>query len=224
MNTVHLTNIPFSYYSSTGKVVMALATLIAFFLLILSPGIPQALLSLFGLLTFFIVTHFLIEKSKVSFTLTATHFQQHMFKGGWVVKWSNISQVGICTYEKEGWHQPIPWIGIKLKDYEPYLDNICPRISTQLLLEQRSLLYLGMKQSGKENTAFEDVVLDSKHFVTPSGFKYKGLQAMLANRMAYQRENFGYDIFISTSDLDRSGDEFVGLVRRYLAAADKESV
>ncbi|MBD1558332.1 DUF2982 domain-containing protein [Vibrio sp. S9_S30] len=223
MNTVHLTNIAFSYSSPTGKIVMASATLIAFFLLILSPSIQQAFLSLFGLITFFAVTHFLIEKSKVSFTLTATHFQQHMFKGGWVVKWTNISQIGICTYEKDGWHQPIPWIGIKLKEYEPYLDNICPRISTQLLLEQRSLLYLGMKQSGKENTPFEDIVLDSKHFVTQRGYIYKGLQAILANRMTYQRENFGYDIFISTSDLDRSEEEFVGLVRRYLAAADNEN-
>ncbi|KJY80897.1 DUF2982 domain-containing protein [Vibrio nigripulchritudo] len=224
MNTIHMTNIPFSYQSPTGRLVMGLACLIAFFLLILSPGIQQALLSLFGLIAFFVVTHFLIEKSKVSFTLTATHFQQHMFKGGWVVRWNNISHIGVCTYSQEGWHQPIPWIGIKLKDYEPYLDNICPRISTQILLEQRSLLYLGLKQMDNKNIPFEDIVLDSKPYESSNGEQYTGLQAMLANRMAYQRENFGYDIFISTSDLDRSGDEFVGLARRFLAAADKEDL
>ncbi len=222
MNTIHLTNIPSSYASFARKVVMALATLIAFFLLVLFPGIKQALFLLFGLTTLLVITHFIIEKSKVSFTLTATHFQQHMFKGGWVVKWNNISEIGICSYEKDGWHQPIPWIGIKLKDYAPYLNNICPRISTQILLEQRSLLYLGVKQSKDKTITFEDVVFDSKHFVTKSGLKFNGLQAMLANRMAYQRKNFGYDIFISTTDLDRSGEEFVGLARRYLASADEE--
>ncbi len=222
MNTIHLTNIPSSYASFARKVVMALATLIAFFLLVLFPGIKQALFLLFGLTTLLVITHFIIEKSKVSFTLTATHFQQHMFKGGWVVKWNNISEIGICSYEKDGWHQPIPWIGIKLKDYAPYLNNICPRISTQILLEQRSLLYLGVKQSKDKTITFEDVVFDSKHFVTKNGLKFNGLQAMLANRMAYQRKSFGYDIFISTTDLDRSGEEFVGLARRYLASADEE--
>ncbi|GHW06799.1 hypothetical protein VCSRO149_0608 [Vibrio cholerae] len=47
---------------------------------------------------------------------------------------------------------------------------------------------------------------------------------MLANRMQYQRDFFGYDIFISEQDLDRSAEEFVGLARRYLAAAEPEDL
>ena len=45
---------------------------------------------------------------------------------------------------------------------------------------------------------------------------------MLANRMRYQRGYHGYDIFISTNDLKMTGEEFVGLARRYLAAAERE--
>jgi hypothetical protein len=45
---------------------------------------------------------------------------------------------------------------------------------------------------------------------------------MLANRMSYQRGFFDYDIFISTSDLDRDEESFVGLTRRYLAAAESD--
>lgn len=56
------------------------------------------------------------------------------------------------------------------------------------------------------------------------GKQYTGLQAMLANRMQYQRDFFGYDIFISEQDLDRSAEEFVGLARRYLAAAEPEDL
>ena len=52
---------------------------------------------------------------------------------------------------------------------------------------------------------------------------YSGLQAMLANRMKYQRGFHGYDIFISTHDLNISGEEFIGLARRYLAAAERLS-
>ena len=197
-------------------------------------------------------------RSRVMFTLTPTHFQQHFYKGGWVLKWSNIEKIGLCTYEQDGWHQPLPWVGIKMTDYSPYLDSICPKITCELLLSQRALLYLGAKQAGKESN-FEDMVLDSSHYharciesscVELSKYKesentdevnfsdgqaqtspgssldsksrepntqnaviknYSGLQAMLANRMKYQRGFHGYDIFISTQDLNMSGEEFIGL-------------
>lgn len=69
---------------------------------------------------------------------------------------------------------------------------------------------------------FEDIVLDSEAYVTNEGKEYRGLLAMLANRMRYQREFYGFDVFVAEADLDRSADEFVGLTRRYLAAADRE--
>lgn len=140
-----------------------------------------------------------------------------------MVKWNNISQIGVCSYEREGWHQPLPWVGIRLKHYAPYLNSICPRLSTQLLLSQRALLYLGAQQKARHHQ-FEDLVLDSTPYVDAEGKQYTGLQAMLANRMQYQRDFFGYDIFISEQDLDRSAEEFVGLARRYLAAAEPEDL
>lgn len=163
----------------------------------------------------------MIKKSQVTFTLTASHFQQHLFKGGWVVRWRNIESIGICSYQQDGWHQPLPWIGIRLKHYSPYLDAICPRIATEILLSQRALLYLGARQNHCEER-FEDMVLDPQPYTSKAGKQYDGLQAMLANRMKYQREFYGYDVFISASDLDREADEFVGLTRRYLAAAEPE--
>lgn len=167
------------------------------------------------------IAYWLMLKGQVAYTLTATHLQQHFYQGGWVVKWNNISQIGVCSYEREGWHQPLPWVGIRLKHYAPYLNSICPRLSTQLLLSQRALLYLGAQQKARHHQ-FEDLVLDSTPYVDAEGKQYTGLQAMLANRMQYQRDFFGYDIFISEQDLDRSAEEFVGLARRYLAAAEPE--
>lgn len=76
------------------------------------------------------IAYWLMLKGQVAYTLTATHFQQHFYQGGWVVKWNNISQIGVCSYEREGWHQPLPWVGIRLKHYAPYLNSICPRLST----------------------------------------------------------------------------------------------
>ncbi|WP_140151439.1 DUF2982 domain-containing protein, partial [Vibrio parahaemolyticus] len=195
--------------------------LITLFLVVISPGWKQAMLSviLMAIIVGFAVL--MIKKSQVTFTLTASHFQQHLFKGGWVVRWRNIESIGICSYQQDGWHQPLPWIGIRLKHYSPYLDAICPRIATEILLSQRALLYLGARQNHCEEK-FEDMVLDPQPYTSKAGKQYDGLQAMLANRMKYQRKFYGYDVFISASDLDREADEFVGLTRRYLAAAEPE--
>ncbi|HHG3077598.1 TPA: DUF2982 domain-containing protein [Vibrio parahaemolyticus] len=221
METLHLTNSHFKSDSPINRLILLLVVLITLFLVVISPGWKQAMLSvtLMAIIVGFAVL--MIKKSQVTFTLTASHFQQHLFKGGWVVRWRNIESIGICSYQQDGWHQPLPWIGIRLKHYSPYLDAICPRIATEILLSQRALLYLGARQNHCEEK-FEDMVLDPQPYTSKAGKQYDGLQAMLANRMKYQRKFYGYDVFISASDLDREADEFVGLTRRYLAAAEPE--
>ncbi|EHH1261756.1 DUF2982 domain-containing protein [Vibrio parahaemolyticus] len=221
METLHLTNSHFKSDSPINRLTLLLVALITLFLVVISPGWKQAMLSviLMAIIVGFAVL--MIKKSQVTFTLTASHFQQHLFKGGWVVRWRNIESIGICSYQQDGWHQPLPWIGIRLKHYSPYLDAICPRIATEILLSQRALLYLGARQNHCEEK-FEDMVLDPQPYTSKAGKQYDGLQAMLANRMKYQRKFYGYDVFISASDLDREADEFVGLTRRYLAAAEPE--
>ncbi|CAH0539597.1 DUF2982 domain-containing protein [Vibrio marisflavi] len=222
LDTLHLTNHHFHVGSSTSKLIMGASALAAFTLILMSPSTQTAVLSIIAVVAVGMYGYYLILKSKVSYTLTASHFQQHLFKGGWVIKWNNISNIGLCTYNQDGWLQPLPWIGIKLKQYSPYIDSICPRIVTEILMTQRTLLYLGARQHGREGI-FEDIVLDSDPYKSEDGKKYRGLLAMLANRMQHQREFHEYDIFIAVSDLDRSGEEFVGLARRYLAAAEPES-
>lgn len=221
MQTVHLTNQPFVFSSITVRWLAGILAIGSLFLMLYAPGWQQALLTIVAIVCLLGFGYLLILKSTVKFTLTATHFQQHLFKGGWVVKWNNIQKIGICTYNQDGWHKPLPWIGIKLKHYSPYLNSICPRIATEILLGQRALLYLGARQN-KQGEQFEDLVLDSSVYTNAEGEEFKGLQAMLANRMRYQRRYFDYDIFIAAQDLDREPEEFVGLARRYLAAAEPE--
>ncbi|AYV20273.1 DUF2982 domain-containing protein [Vibrio mediterranei] len=221
MDTLHFSNHNYTWQSPTIKVVAAVGGLACFSFLLLSPNWQQALVFITLVAAVMTFAYFMLIKSRVTFTLTATHFQQHVFKGGWVVKWSNIERIGVCTHHQEGWHKPLPWIGIRLKHYQPYLDAICPRVATDLLLSQRALLYLGAQQTSPALN-FEDIVLDSEAYVTNEGKEYRGLLAMLANRMRYQREFYGFDVFVAEADLDRSADEFVGLTRRYLAAADRE--
>jgi len=221
METLHLTNSHFRADSLINRILLLLVALITLFLVTISPGWKPAIFSVILMSSSVGFTILMIKKSQVTFTLTSSHFQQHLFKGGWVVRWRNIESIGICRYQQEGWHQPLPWIGVRLKHYSPYLDSICPRIATEILLSQRALLYLGAKQNQCEDK-FEDMVLDPKPYINSDRIEYKGLLAMLANRMKYQRGFYGYDLFISASDLDREAEDFVGLTRRYLAAAEPE--
>ncbi|HAS6347630.1 DUF2982 domain-containing protein [Vibrio sp. IRLE0018] len=221
MQTLQLSNSYLTTNSAFVKGLWVIFVFVAVLLLILSPGWQQALLSLGLIITIALFALYLIKRSTVAYTLTSTHFQQHLFRGGWVVKWRNVERIGICTYESEGWHQPLPWIGIKLQRYSPYLNAVCPRVATEVLLSQRALLYLGARQHQCESR-FEEMVLDATPFIDEEGREHTGLQAMLANRMRYQRVFFDYDIFISAQDLDRPAEEFVGLTRRYLAAAEPD--
>lgn len=221
METLYLTNSHFKSDSPTTRITLLLVALITLFLVLMAPGWKQAVLSVILMAAIVGFAVLMIKKSQVAFTLTATHFQQHLFKGGWVVRWRNIESIGICGYQQDGWYQPLPWIGVRLKHYSPYLDAICPRIATEILLGQRALLYLGARQNKCEEK-FEDMVLDPRTYISSNGRQYKGLLAMLANRMKYQRDFYGYDIFISASDLDREAEDFVGLTRRYLAAAEPD--
>lgn len=159
------------------------------------------------------------QEPELSFTLTFMHIQFHCSSGGWLARWKNISEIGPATISYQGWYQPLPWVGIRLKDYEEFLDSICPRIASRILIEQRALLLLAYKRTENPPHKIEDMLFDDRHYITQNGKTFKGLLAMLANRMKYNREFLGFDFFISEDLLDRSTDEFIGLTRRYLAAS-----
>lgn len=159
------------------------------------------------------------REPSLSFTLTFMHIQFHSPYGGWLARWKNIAEIGPATICYQGWCEPVPWVGVRLKNYDEFLESICPRTASKILLEQRILLILAYKRSDDPPHEIEDMLFDDTHYVTGNGKILKGLQAMLANRMRYNRELLGYDFFISEDLLDRPTDDFVGLARRYLAAS-----
>ncbi|SJL83201.1 DUF2982 domain-containing protein [Vibrio palustris] len=221
MQTLHLHNHTWDIHSPRCRIVCFIALIVSLIAIMFSPTLTIAL-AVAGLIALLWgVSYWLIVSSRVQYTLTATHLQQHLAKGGWVVKWNNIHRIDVCQDGgSDSWGAPLPWVGIRLKRYQPYLCSICPRIASDILMDQRSLLYLGVKRHPKY--ALEDILLDAEPYYDEHGHRYAGLIGMLANRMRYQREFHGYDIYLSASDLDRSPEEFVGLTRRYLAAAESE--
>jgi len=195
---------------------IALGLTVFLFPAVKSAAVAILLLAAFTLL---IIAIKQAQEPALSFTLTFMHIQFHSPSGGWLARWKNISEIGPGTISYQGWHQPIPWVGIRLKDYEEFLDSICPRIASRILIEQRPLLFLAYKRLDNPPHQIEDMLFDDRHYISRNGKRFKGLLAMLANRMQYNRELLGFDFFISEDLLDRSTDEFIGLTRRYLAAS-----
>ncbi|WP_027253272.1 DUF2982 domain-containing protein [Photobacterium halotolerans] len=181
-------------------------------------GVAVALL-LLAMTTLLLIGVKLNRQSPITFTLTFMHLQYHSPHGGWLTRWQNIADIGRASVSTQGWHKPLPWIGIRLKHYDEFLDSICPRIASQILMEQRGLMIMAYKRADNPPHEIEDMLFDDKHYVGDNGKINKGLLAMLANRMRYNRELMGYDFFISEDLLDRPADDFIGLARRFLAQA-----
>ncbi|MEC6795621.1 DUF2982 domain-containing protein [Photobacterium sp. S4TG1] len=170
-----------------------------------------------------LTTTLFFNPSTMSFTLTFMHCQFHSHYGGWSTTWHNIQQIGNVTLSTDGWHQPLPWIGVRLKNYDNFIRTICPRVASRLLLEQRILLVMALKNGSHPHHQLEDILFDDNPFITSNGEQLRGLQAMLANRMRYNRELLGFDFFIADDAIDRPISDFIGLLRRYKAAAQSHT-
>lgn len=67
-------------------------------------------------------------------------------------------------------------------------------------------------------------MFDDNHFTLNNGTVLTGVKAMLANRMAELRKRLGYDVFIATSDIDRTPEEFAALISQCQAARRTNNV
>ncbi|WP_299018167.1 DUF2982 domain-containing protein [uncultured Photobacterium sp.] len=208
--------------SGIYQLIFSVITLIVLGLTVyLHPEVNAAAIAILFILALamFLIAYKQSQEPALSFTLTFMHIQFHSPYGGWLARWKNIAEIGTAAICYQGWCEPIPWVGIRLKDYDEFLDSICPRIASKILLEQRILLIMAYKRNDDPPHEIEDMLFDDTHYVTRNGKVLKGLLAMLANRMKYNREFLGYDFFISEDLLDRPSNDFVGLARRYLAAS-----
>jgi hypothetical protein len=136
--------------------------------------------------------------------------------GQWQLDWSNIQRVDVPRVSHGAEYKSLEMVAIKIKDYSVFLGTVSPRLMTNLLMEQRPLLFHDMPASKDCATGgcHSDDMLEHDYFKDSKGIEYKGIQAMFANRMTKLRARLGYDIFVSGSELDRPEQEFVDLLRQ----------
>ncbi len=168
------------------------------------------------------------REPQFSFLLSRTFILYKHRHGQWQLDWRNIQRVDVPRVTRGLEHKSLDMVAIKIKDYSVFLEAISPRLMTNILMEQRPLLFHEMPASKgcATGSCHSDDILEHDYFKDSNGIEYKGIQAMFANRMTKLRARLGYDVFVAGSELDRPEKEFVDLLRqcqqRVLTASDNE--
>lgn len=169
-------------------------------------------------LVFLLIAWVKFREPSYSFLLSKQYIIYQCRHGKWQLDWGNIQRLDVPTVSSGLNSRAIDMVGIKLKSYPDFLQHISPRLMTNLLMEQRPLLFHqasasdGEKCKGSQCAA--ESLLENDHYKDQNGNEFKGIQAMFANRMTKLRSELGYDLFIAESDLDRPKEEFVHLLRQ----------
>ena len=159
-----------------------------------------------------VIGWFKIREPNYSIQLSKQNMHYQHRHGSWDLAWENIHRVGVPKIHSGLEHKPLNMVGIRLKDYAPLLASISPRLATNLLMEQRPLLLQSRDENCASGTCYSESLIESDEYKDASGKIYKGISAMLANRMTTLRKQLGYDLFISSGELDRDTEDFVALL------------
>ncbi|WP_293745643.1 DUF2982 domain-containing protein [uncultured Paraglaciecola sp.] len=159
---------------------------------------------------------FKYREPQFSFLLSRTSIFYKHRHGHWQLDWENIQRVDVPKVSHGLESTPLDMVAIKIKDYSVFLKEVSPRLMTNILMEQRPLLFHDMPSSKEcaSGACHSDDMLEHDYFKDSNGLEYKGIQAMFANRMTKLRARLGYDIFVAGSELDRPEQEFVDLLRQ----------
>lgn len=144
----------------------------------------------------------------VSLMISPAQIRYEHRRGSWKFDWDNLIRFDIPRTHRGNELEELPYIGFRLKDIEPVLDTISPRLAVYLVSEQRHLLVAALRRElppGSDYTPFYDIPTSYK---TSSGKVYRGVQALFAVRCEQLRKLLGYDLYVPASALDRPLDEF----------------
>lgn len=171
------------------------------------------ILFLSGSIIAFVMGFFKLREPKYSLNITKTAILYKHRKGTWEIPWENVQRIDVPRIQKGLEQIDLEMVGFRLKQPEQFLDTISPRLVTHLLMEQRPLAaHLALSSCDSGRCPGDDIIEDTK-FKCTDGTMLTGVTAMFAHRMRKLQSGLGYDIFLSANDLDRSGTEFVTLLR-----------
>ncbi|MCE9680083.1 DUF2982 domain-containing protein [Shewanella sp. AS1] len=157
---------------------------------------------------------------EVSIELRQQGLVYHHHRGAIYLEWDNIQRVGVPLSIQSIDSQAFPYVGVRLKQLAPLIDDIPTRLATGLLREQRALMMSSLTLDGELadlerylSSEFSEVIIEDK--------RYTGVQAMFARRCQQLNTQLGYHVYIPIDCLDREPREFISLLKDYKQQAEE---
>lgn len=169
-----------------------------------------------------VIGWFKLREPPNSLLLSRQQLCYHHRCGQWSLAWQNIQRIDIPKSNQGVSQQPLELVGIRLKQYQPLLQHISPRLATNILMQQRPLLLHAEDKQCASGGCYDDSLIEADSYRLDDGQVIRGVTAMLANRMNKLRQALGYDLFIPAEDLDRPVGEFVHLLRQCKQQVDSQ--
>ncbi|MFT2089649.1 DUF2982 domain-containing protein [Paraglaciecola sp. 2405UD69-4] len=165
----------------------------------------------------FLIAWVKYREPQFSFLLSKTSIRYQHKNGSWALPWDSIQRIDVPVVTSGFERKPLNMVALKVKDYVPLIENMSPRLMSNILMEQRPLLFHNMPAESDNcatGSCYSDELLEDDVYKSNQGKIYKGIQAMFANRMTKLRQRLGYDLYIPVSELDRPESDFVVLLRQ----------
>ena len=124
-------------------------------------------------------------------------------KGRWRIPWQGFAFIAVP--ELAG--KELAYIGVKLKNYDDFLNQLQPRLAVHLMVEQRHLLIAALGSNCPTGTCPTELMVEIGEYRGGTR-SYKGAIAMFARRMQLLRQLTGFDLFIPMSAIGSEPAEF----------------
>ncbi|RUO29653.1 DUF2982 domain-containing protein [Aliidiomarina soli] len=130
-------------------------------------------------------------------------------RGRWTLAWDDIVRYNVPTVQYGAKRQSLAFLGIRLRHYDAFLQQLSPRLAVHLLHQQRALMTQAIRSEMPPHRQYTDYFEVPDYFVSETGKRYSGVLATFAVRMQLMRELLGYDLYIPQNAFDRPLLDFV---------------
>ena len=150
-----------------------------------------------------------IIEPETSLEITPKAITYFHFRGSWQLHWENVVRYDIPDVQRGLERQQLPFLGIRLRNYDAFLEQLSPRLAVHLVHQQRPLMLQALRSEMPPHREYMDYVDVPDIYLSDSGKRYRGVIATFAVRMVLMREMLGYDLYIAQNALDRPLEDFI---------------
>jgi hypothetical protein len=135
--------------------------------------------------------------------LDAEGFSYVHHKGRWRIAWQSFSFVSVPQLSGKD----MAYIGIKLTNYDSFLQQLQPRLAAHLLMEQRHLVIAALSRNCPSGTCPTELMVELGEFSTRTQ-QYTGVIAMFGRRMQLLKQLTDFELFIPVSAIGSNPADF----------------